>query len=246
MINFSKTWLGKKQVKNAPNWLAILSFLFLFLGVMESKAKVVYVNNNLVQLSAMDGVAWDTAFTNISPAMAVTTDGDEIWVAAGTYPQKSAIALKSGVALYGGFSGTETNVSQRNWSVNKTILAGAQNASVVKIAQGNGNTRIDGFIVTGGKADQGGGIYCSGGLPVIANNRIVNNLCTGAGVCCASTEALVTNNIIAGNGTNMPTLGVLAGGGIEIYYGSPKIINNLVSGNMGGWYILCQWGTIHN
>ncbi len=36
----------------------------------------------------------------------------EIWVAAATYVQP--ITLKSGVALYGGFAGTETAREQRN------------------------------------------------------------------------------------------------------------------------------------
>ena len=39
----------------------------------------------------------------------------EVWVAAGTYVE--CITLKAEVALYGGFAGGETDLSQRNWTV---------------------------------------------------------------------------------------------------------------------------------
>ena len=60
--------------------------------------------------------------------------GDEIWVAAGTYPEhiKNKTAGPSGsevavdTALYGGFAGTETARDQRNWQTNLTILDGGE------------------------------------------------------------------------------------------------------------------------
>ena len=39
--------------------------------------------------------------------------GDEIWVAAGSYPNTSC--LKDGVALYGGFQGDEIARDERSW-----------------------------------------------------------------------------------------------------------------------------------
>lgn len=39
--------------------------------------------------------------------------GDEVWIAGGTYVVNAGIVLKDGVNMYGGFSGTETSVSQR-------------------------------------------------------------------------------------------------------------------------------------
>ncbi|MEA4880311.1 MAG: hypothetical protein VB045_02400 [Synergistaceae bacterium] len=57
--------------------------------------------------------------------------GTEFWIAAGTYhptddllKRNETFVLKNGVALYGGFSGTETLRSQRNWVTNKTNLSG--------------------------------------------------------------------------------------------------------------------------
>ena len=69
--------------------------------------------------------------------------GDQVWVAAGTYV--GCITLKAGVALYGGFAGRETDLSQRDWTANVTILDGNQAGSVVTVPRGRRTTRIDGL-----------------------------------------------------------------------------------------------------
>ena len=229
MNRYLAACLGQQRVKYAFCWTTLF-FLFLFLGGVESSAKVIYVNCNLTQASATNGLAWDAAFTNIASAIKVSTNGDQIWVAAGIYTPITS--LTSGVALYGGFSGTETNLNQRNWSLNKTILFGIKSYSVVSIKNGNENTRVDGFLITGGKTISGGGIYCLGGMPTIANNRIYGNFADGfgAGIACDKSDVIITNNIIVGNGTNFNSNTI--GGGISISSGSPIIANNLISGNI--------------
>ena len=73
---------------------------------------------------------WATAYTDLQAALAAAASGDEIWVAAGTYtPTATAdrtisFAMKNGVAIYGGFDGTETTRGERDPSVNVTILSG--------------------------------------------------------------------------------------------------------------------------
>ena len=96
--------------------------------------------------------------------------------------------MKNNLAIYGGFDGVETDLSQRDWKNNVTILSGDLNGddvingsgSTLSIT-GNGensyhvifnnfngldNTAVlDGFTVTGGNAngaslyDRGGGMY---------------------------------------------------------------------------------------
>ena len=44
-------------------------------------------------------------------ALETANAGDQVWVARGTYTER--ITLKPGVALYGGFAGYETSLSER-------------------------------------------------------------------------------------------------------------------------------------
>jgi hypothetical protein len=58
------------------------------------------------------GDSWSNAYRKVQTAINAAYAGDEIWVAAGTYVEM--ITLKKDVALYGGFSGVETQRDQRN------------------------------------------------------------------------------------------------------------------------------------
>ena len=70
------------------------------------------------------GGSWDNAFTTLQAAVDYSIAGDEIWVAAGVYTptawpnggtadREMLFSLKNGVAVYGGFSGSETQRSGR-------------------------------------------------------------------------------------------------------------------------------------
>ncbi len=83
---------------------------------------------------ANNGSSWADAYTDLQSALDGAAPGQAIWVAAGTYkPQGgtpstlSVFKITKGVALYGGFAGTETMLSQRNPTVNPTILSGDLN-----------------------------------------------------------------------------------------------------------------------
>src|SRR4051794_29652485 len=69
-----------------------------------------------------DGLTWVTAKATPGAAVAAAQSGDEIWVAAGTYPNTAIDPLPAGVAMYGGFAGTETSRSQRRTSPDLTVL----------------------------------------------------------------------------------------------------------------------------
>lgn len=78
----------------------------------------------------MDGSSWENAMSDINAAIlnaynATGFDSKQVWVAAGTYTgnnDKSAFEFLAGVNVYGGFSGGETALTQRNPSANITIL----------------------------------------------------------------------------------------------------------------------------
>jgi len=175
--------------------------LVLLLGGGEfAQAKVIYVNASSPTNPPPDGLTWSTAFVNVSDGLSAAVDGDQVWVAAGIYYGR--VGLRAGVALYGGFAGTETNLDTRNWLGHPTILEGYANTTVVKVPAGATNsTRLDGFVIRNGSSSMGGGISCSAASPVIARNLIVGNqaFIAGGGIECSRDAARVRQNRIIAN-----------------------------------------------
>ena len=176
----------------------------------SASAATRYVDVGL-STGAGDGTSWANAYRGpsaLQTALAVAVAGDEVWVRSGTYlpsanaTRTSSFTLKTGVAIYGGFAGTETQLSQRDWRTNATVLSGdflgndngaantAENAYHVIVGTGAAATAIlDGFYVRGGNAnlassnyDKGGGIIIlSSGAPTIRNCVFSQNRCTFGG-----------------------------------------------------------------
>ena len=181
---------GKKFVLSSFLLLALVFSSFRSVQTVHAACSgVVYVNANSGAASP-DGCSWGNAFPKLQDALTVSTAGDEIWVAAGAYypdegagqtndSRTSTFRLKSGVAVYGGFAGAETTRSQRDPSVNVTVLSGdigalgaaADNAyQVVNIIGSLADVYVlDGFTVTGGNSNgssgHGGGIYIQNASP---------------------------------------------------------------------------------
>jgi predicted outer membrane repeat protein len=135
--------------------------------------------------------SWATA-CELQTALAQAFYGDEIWVATGAYKpttgsdRNATFSLPNGVGVYGGFAGTETTRSQRNWTTNVTALNGDLGAigtasdNVYHVVSANATdsaTTLDGFTVTNGygNGQTGGGVYINNGSLTIANCRITHN-----------------------------------------------------------------------
>jgi len=144
-------------------------FLVLSLFVFLPKAfsqQIIYVNQ--AAQGAANGSSWADAYTHLQYALIEAEAGDEIWVAKGTYkpplpvdPDNRLIFfyLVSGVKMYGGFSGVETSLSERDWNTNITRLSGelgqpdqiGDNSSHVLVGIGlDSSTVLDGFIISDG------------------------------------------------------------------------------------------------
>jgi hypothetical protein len=142
-------------------------FILLLMALFSATllhGKVIYVNKTATGLN--NGTSWLNAFANLNTALKQAVYGDEIWVAEGTYnayePNITAsFVLKSGVKLYGGFSGDEVHPSQRDWILNKTILMtftlwGADTLyffNAVYCENTDSSSLIDGFIMQNSFAD---------------------------------------------------------------------------------------------
>lgn len=162
---------------------------------------IIYVNKNATGIN--NGTTWVDAFTDLQDALSVLIDNGKIWVAQGTYiPDASGrntsfIIDKTNIELFGGFVGTETDLSQRDLNVNETILSGDLLANdsgnltgttrvdnVYHVIEINNNgTIIDGFTISDGYANGSGDNSVGGAIfkdkPVrtltIKNSTIKNN-----------------------------------------------------------------------
>jgi hypothetical protein len=167
-----------------------------------------------------DGTSWASAFLSLQDALMSVTDDStttpgsplEIWVAEGTYypttscpggtcstgtTDTTSFVLVSNVGIYGGFSGVESALDDRNVSANLTILSGdidkngvhnGSNSEHVVYANAAGSSAIlDGVTISGGYANtnnltaNGGGIYLATSAPILKNLIIKKNLATGKG-----------------------------------------------------------------
>jgi hypothetical protein len=148
---------------------------------------IIYVN--VKNREGGDGSSWAGAVTDLQSALEMSEPGQEIWVAKGSYyPSRDTadmenedkrmhtFRLRNGVALYGGFNGTESRREKRDYRQNTTVLdgdIGVENDSTDNtyhvVYCGNGDSVfIDGFTVQNGKSLKniaysfhvyGGGLY---------------------------------------------------------------------------------------
>ncbi|WP_293299251.1 choice-of-anchor Q domain-containing protein [Pedobacter sp. UBA4863] len=199
--------------------------------------------NGIIYVSAAgngnyDGASWANATPALQVAINAAQSGNEVWVVAGEYQPGSgqSFSMKEGVKIYGGFTGTETALTQRNYKTNVTTLKG-NNASVI-INQNNGLTAIallDGFTITGGSATNGGGIFNNNTSPALSNLTISgNNATNGGGIFNNNSSPVLTNVSVSANSVSRYGGGIYNTGNSS----SPVLTNVILSGNsasqMGG------------
>lgn len=143
-----------------------------------------------------DGLSWETAFTNISAALAICGTSDEIWVSQGRYDE--TVAMEPAVALYGGFSATESLRTERDRLSHETVIdaKGLNTHAVI----GAITATLDGFTITGGNAKDGGGIYCLSS-PCLQNLIVERNEASryGGGMYCIASSPRISDSTFANN-----------------------------------------------
>jgi hypothetical protein len=114
---------------------SFLSLILILAAAISLSGNIVYVTPD----GSGDGSSWENATGDLQAAINMY-DSAQVWVAAGTYiPQTFppniheddstdvrcyAFYLQENVDIYGGFAGNETELSQRDWNANETILSG--------------------------------------------------------------------------------------------------------------------------
>jgi|GEM_PF-1833835 len=109
---------------------------------------------------------WETAATSLSAAVQLACNGCEILVGRGLYRLSAPVILTNGITLRSASGSSET------------ILDGGRSNRCIEI--GHELAVIDGFTITRGRAQDGGGVYCRG-AGLIQNCVIVSNVAVGRG-----------------------------------------------------------------
>jgi SprB repeat/Secretion system C-terminal sorting domain len=207
-----------------------------------------------------NGTSWANAFTSLQPAIDAveTLGGGQVWVASGTYKPTTttdrtiSFVMKNNVAIYGGFNGSETQLTQRNFKTNVTILSGEIGTSAITdnsyhVITANstvtGTGILDGVQITRGYDDSstspasvgGGGFFgTSGADPQFRNCVFLGNqvgfVRSGGAVFIVNSTSRFINctfsNNVASNG--------YGGAVFAQSFGNPFFINCLFFGNDAG------------
>ena len=185
-----------------------------------------------------DGMSWATAFATVAHAVdKANTDMGilEIWVAGGTYsgnPNQTFMidVTRAGLAIRGGFAGTETQLEERDLSAgNETVLMGDHNAMILYVEQNKASVFLDSLTFSNALGISGWGTGASVGFDEgctfarVENCKFKNNPCTnldadsiGCGLTLLlNTDALVGNTVFTNN--TRGAMIVLSSGNVAVY-----------------------------
>ncbi|MCL2414374.1 MAG: hypothetical protein FWC94_03885, partial [Bacteroidales bacterium] len=174
--------------------------------------------------SSGPGADWAGAVT-LEHAVSTASAGDILWVRYGTYHLSGTLEIPDNVRVYGGFLGTETHTSQRNFALNPTIIDAGGNFGAVTLGQ---FSVLSGFTVRGGVANiigrmNGGGVVMLPGSR-LEYSRIEDNTAAGrGGGVWAQGQAEIFSSVFSGNRAGLD--------GFAVSGGQVLFLNNTVVGN---------------
>jgi predicted outer membrane repeat protein len=165
-------------------------------------------------------------YPTIQEAIDAAMTGDTVLVAPGTYAENID------------FLGKDITVKSSE-GAESTIIDGMESGSVVTFDDGEtSQAALEGFTITNGSADKGGGICClNGSSPFISSNIIKKNRLGeyskgGAGIYCGHSSPIIKNNKFIKNTRSY--IGHGSGGGIYCDNADTIIENNYFNNNEAG------------
>jgi predicted outer membrane repeat protein len=243
------------MILNDPKYLILRFALMMVLlvgmfGVMPAQAQsIVYRVAQNGAVNGPCGADWGNPCDLQYALNTLASTGNEIWVAAGTYKpttgtdRVATFALKNGVAVYGGFAGTEALRTQRNHETNLTTLSGdigalgdnSDNSYHVVVGNNvNISAVLDGFKITAGngngdvpyETDSGGGIFLNNNSsPSLINSTLMGNIARqGGGISMWGSPTLTNIHFLYNQA-------ILNGGGLYTYHGSSPSLTDVIFTN---------------
>src|SRR4051812_39940054 len=199
----------------------LLGILALSPATSLRAAGVIYVVSG--GAGAQTGADWASA-KDLQAALQGSASGDEIWVKAGIYKpttgtdRSATFQLKSGVALYGGFAGSEASLNQRDPATHISTLSGdllgndagaitstnptrSDNSYHVVTGSGTDATAVfDGFTISAGHASGasllgfGGGMLIQNGSATVRRSVFsLNYASVGGGMSNFNASPIASN-----------------------------------------------------
>lgn len=219
------------------------------IGAHEAAPQTLHVNA-AVSGGNDSGDSWTNAMPELRTALASRDPNvTQIWVARGTYrpaaangDREATFRLRSGLAIYGGFTRGQANLADRdkNPATNDTVLSGDLNGDdsgftnngenshhVVTGSGADATAVLEGFTITAGNAGAscGGGVSIDNGSPTLDNLIVDGNTARlGGGIYTLASRATLTNARFSRNTAE-------AGGGLYESASSLTLTNAVFSGN---------------
>ncbi len=212
------------------------------------RSNVLFVN--AAAIAGGDGNSWTSAYKYLQTALGRAQSGQELWVAKGIYKPAAgrsdsdtfdtSFVMKTGVNMYGGFSGKEDDRTLRDWVSNETSLSGERgnpNDSTDNlgiIVFGADNATLDGFVLE--KAYTAGYEYNAAMQNAFVSPQVFN--CTfrdnnnvqqqygGGAMLNSGSNANIQNCIFLRNSSQTYATVVLSGG-------APTLSNCIFEDNTG-------------
>ncbi len=149
--------------------------------------------------------------------------GDTVAVAGGTYSE--TVYLRNGVALVGSYN---ISFTSRDLASSPSVISPGNGKECVIGGLAEDSTCVlDGFVLTGGHGNYGGGMALRNGSSPTVRNLIIygNQANMGGGIFCHASSPLIENVLVFGNEAK-------SGGGIACNMGaSPRIISSTIAAN---------------
>lgn len=217
-------------MKKTLSFVSSIAVLLLLIGSTYAQTK------RFVKPTASgtgDGSSWTNASSDLQAMMNASGNGDQVWVAKGTYKPTSgtdrtvSFVMKPGVKVYGSFAGNETILTQRTTAViaaNPSVLSGDLKGD--DVVTGKGETLV---ISNNGENSQNvvlnwdNGLTadnsCLDGFVISGGNALQGR---GGGMLNFNSAPVLRNIIFKGNAASN------AGGGLFINASSDATITNVV------------------